>query len=168
MAMKSFFQKCMGFVGQYRYVLLVILVGLVLMGLPTGTKKESAGTQADVVKTSQEEQLSDLLESILSEIDGAGEVSVLLSIDQGAETIYQLNEDITEGDSSATRTDTVLVTDVERTQNGLVRKIIPQTYLGALVVCEGGDNPAVKLAITDAVSKVTGLSSDRIVILKMK
>jgi stage III sporulation protein AG len=40
--------------------------------------------------------------------------------------------------------------------------------MGAIVVCQGGDQPTVRLAILDAVSKVTGLGADKISILKMK
>ena len=38
------------------------------------------------------------------------------------------------------------------------------SFRGALVVCPGGDDPQVQLAITQAVSALTGLGSDRITI----
>ena len=40
------------------------------------------------------------------------------------------------------------------------------TYRGALVVCQGGDRADVKLAVTEAVSALTGLSSDRVTVAK--
>ena len=39
-------------------------------------------------------------------------------------------------------------------------------YRGALVVCQGGDRADVKLAVTEAVSALTGLSSDRVTVAK--
>jgi len=36
------------------------------------------------------------------------------------------------------------------------------------VVCQGADRAGVRLAVVDAVKSVTGLSSDRITVLKMK
>jgi len=36
------------------------------------------------------------------------------------------------------------------------------------VVCQGADDPAVRLAVSQAVSSVTGISTDRISVLKMK
>jgi stage III sporulation protein AG len=36
------------------------------------------------------------------------------------------------------------------------------------VVCQGADDPVVKLLIVDAVSKVTGLGADKISVMKMK
>ena len=40
--------------------------------------------------------------------------------------------------------------------------------MGAIVVCQGGDNATVRLAIIEAVSNVTGLGADKISVLKMK
>ena len=39
---------------------------------------------------------------------------------------------------------------------------------GAVVVCTGGDDPAVRLRVTDAVSVYTGLGSDRIRVIAGK
>ena len=41
-------------------------------------------------------------------------------------------------------------------------------YRGAVVVCQGGDSAAVRLAVTQVIQSLTGLSADRIVISKMK
>ena len=40
------------------------------------------------------------------------------------------------------------------------------TYRGALVVCQGGDQADVRLAVTEAVAALTGLSSDRVTVAK--
>jgi stage III sporulation protein AG len=40
--------------------------------------------------------------------------------------------------------------------------------MGAIVLCQGADVPSVRLAIVDAVSKVTGLVANQISVLKMK
>ena len=61
-----------------------------------------------------------------------------------------------------------MITDSGRNQTGLIRQINPPVYLGAVIVCQGGDKPAVKLAVAEAVSRVTGLRSHQIVVLKMK
>ena len=39
-------------------------------------------------------------------------------------------------------------------------------YRGALVVCDGGGNDAVRLQVVEAVSALTGLGSDRIAVVK--
>ena len=154
------------FIKQYRYAMIIVLVGVILMCLPTG--KASSDATADIptqpeetVHTSLEESLA----SILSQIKGAGKVEVLLTEAKGAETIYQ-SDSSTGADN--TRLETVTITDKDRTQNGLVRQVNPPSYQGAIVVCQGPDSPSVRLAIVEAVSSVTGLGSDHITVLKMK
>ena len=39
-------------------------------------------------------------------------------------------------------------------------------FRGAVVVCEGGDRPSVQLAVTKAIAALTGLSSDKISVIK--
>ena len=41
-------------------------------------------------------------------------------------------------------------------------------YQGALVVAQGGDDPQVRLALSEAVSALTGLGMDKISICKGK
>ena len=159
--------KVQNFINKYKYVALVLAVGIVLMLLPTGkqTVQEAESTTEEVSILSVEERLT----QILRQVEGTGEVQVLLTEAFGEEIIYQSNNDISESDTSSTsRGDTVTVTDSERNEKGLIRQLNPPKYMGAVVVCQGGDQPTVRLAIIDAVSKVTGLGADKISILKMK
>ena len=138
---------------KYRYVLLVALAGLALMLFPAGSEEaEPAPTVAEEVS------LESRLESILSRIDGAGEVKVLLTEDRGGEVFYQ-----TEGEDGKT----VLISEADRSESGLVRTTQPPSYRGAVVVCRGADSAAVRLAVVEAVANATGLGTDRITVLKM-
>lgn len=151
---------------KYRLALLVLLAGIGLMLLPTGQQStESPAAQP----TEPETSLQESLEAILGQIAGAGEVRVLLTEKSGAETVYQMNEDRTAGDDREdTRREAVLISDGSREKSGLVRKINRPTYQGAVVVCQGADSPAVRLAIAQAVKSATGLTADCISVLKMK
>ena len=93
----------------------------------------------------------------------------MLTESSGEEIIYQTDGDSSQTDSSfSNREDTVTITDSQRNEQGLVRQQNPPKYMGAIVVCQGGDKPSVRLAIIDAISKVTGLGADKISVLKMK
>ena len=169
MELKGLIDKTIQGAKKYRYALLVLAIGLVLMVLPG--KKDGA----DMVEvTAQSEIQTELdieqkLASILSRVDGAGEVQVILSVAAGEETVYQTNDDSSnDADSSRVDINTVTVTDSERNECGLVRQVNPAVYQGAVIVCQGADNPAVKLALVDAISKLTGLGANRISVLKMK
>ena len=51
-------------------------------------------------------------------------------------------------------------------QTPIVKQTWYPTYRGALVVCQGGDQAAVRLAVTEAVTALTGLSADRVTVAK--
>lgn len=146
---------------KYRYAILILVIGLVFMMIP-GTRKDAVEAPQQTTALQEEaDSVSKALAEILSNIQGAGKVEVMLTTAAGEETVYQTDDD------TAGRT-TVTVTDTERNQTGLVRQINPPVYLGAVIVCQGADSPSVRLAIVDAVSKVTGLGADRISVVKMK
>lgn len=153
---------------KYRYVLLVILSGIILISIPGKSEHPDAPAIPEKVE-SNDKSLQDQLEEILAQVAGAGRVKVLLTQAAGEEILYQADEDhSTHNNFGNIRSQTVTVSDSSRTENGLVRQIIPPTYLGAVVLCEGAEKAAVRLAITEAVSSVTGLSFDKITVLKIK
>ena len=152
-------EKSAKWIGKYKYFLLVLLIGVGLMLIPERSK-----TNAEPVHTtnpSVQKRLSDELEEILSRIEGAGQVKVMLTMKTGEQTIYQ--SDGNHGDKE----DTVIITDENRAQSGLVQQVIPPSYRGAIVLCHGADRAVVCLAITEAVAKVTGLDSSQISVLKL-
>ena len=146
---------------KYKYVLVVVLAGLFLMLLPGKTASEAPAVTESVPETTMQESL----EAILKNIQGVGRVQVLLTEAAGARTEYVFDKSTT---ADALKTDAVILTDANRDQKGLISQIIPPVYLGALVVCQGGDSPSVKLAVMEAVQAATGLTADRITVLKMK
>lgn len=161
-------EKIPVFIRKYAYVALILGIGMILMILPSRDdreKAESVEPEASVSMMTMDEQLS----QILSQVAGAGEVRVMLSVASGQETLYQTNDNFSTGNESGTsRLDTVTVTDAQRNESGLVRQVNPPVYLGAIVVCKGADSPSVRLAVVEAVAKATGLGTDKISVLKMK
>ena len=59
-----------------------------------------------------------------------------------------------------------LLVDGGSAEEPVVTRTVYPTYRGALVVCQGGDQADVKLAVTEAVAALTGLSADRITVAK--
>ena len=151
---------------KYKYVALVVIIGIALMLLPTD-KKDADPPNTIKESTETDVPLDSKIANLLRTMHGVGEVNVLLSVVTGEERIYQIDEDISDDERDVQRS-TVIVSDASRNQQGLIKQIIPPTYNGAVVVCDGGDDPTVKFAVVDAVSKLTGLSTDRISVIKMK
>ncbi len=167
MGFKSIGTRIKNICHKFRYAVLVVAVGIILMIIPEQPKSvEVIPIETEIKQT---DTVESRLASILSKVSGAGETSVLLTVSSGEETIYQVDEQVrTNPDSSETTITTITITGKDKYETGLVRQVIPQTYLGAIVVCRGADNPSVKLAIVEAVGKVTGLGADQISVLKMK
>lgn len=152
---------------KYKYPIIVLVIGLLLMAIPSFQSRDKPASTEQIVNDNQ--TLETHLNHVLSKVDGAGAVEVLLTKATGEETIYQTDLNNTNGtESGSTNAKTVTVTNSQRDQTGLVRQVIPPTYQGAIVVCQGADIPTVKYAIVDAVSKVTGLGVNQISVLKMK
>lgn len=153
---------------KYRWAVVVLLAGLFLMALPE--KKTQSVPQTGLPReTYQEEDLQTALEELLSQLDGAGKVKVLLSPASGKQTYYQTNDNVSaNADSSERRSETVIVSGSDRSQTAVVRRIDPPVYLGAVIICQGGDSPKVRLAVVDAVATATGLTTDKISVAKMK
>jgi len=165
MELKAFGMRAVTLLKKYKFVVLVLVIGIVLMLLPSGSEKPSAKAENPVEQVALEDELT----LLLSQIEGAGKVSVMLTVEKGEETLYQTNERTSEstGGNSIER-DTVTVTDSQRNETGLIKQVNPARYLGAVVVCQGADDPRVRLSVVDAVSKLTGLGADRISVVKMK
>ena len=161
-------QRVGDFLKKNRAAALVLLAGLLLMLLPTG-REQSQSAASPEETTPREQTLEERLENILREVSGVGTVRVLLTQDAGEERVYQLDEqELTDGDRRELRQETVTVTQSDRQQDGLVKKVVSPVYRGAVIVCQGGDNPTVRLSVVEAVSGATGLPSNRITVLKMK
>ena len=149
------------FVKKYSSPLLILAAGIILMSLPSGNAAEDSAADTSSEVAAKPNMLQEQLTDILSQVDGAGKVTVLLTEVSGEETIYQ-------SDADSSGNTTVILTDNMRNQYGMVCRINSPIYQGAVVVCQGADRPAVRLALTQAVSNATGLSYDKITVLKMK
>lgn len=160
-------KRLTGLVRKYRYVVLILVLGIALMLLPGGDEKEEVPVKQ--VDMTQEPNVSEQLTDILGQIHGAGRIKVLLTTALGEEIVYQTDTH-TSSDEEGYLEDrtTVKKTNSDRSETGLVRQIIPPKYQGAVVVCQGADLPSVRLAIMEAVSDATGLGTDKISVLKMK
>lgn len=163
-------QKAAELFQKYKYVLLVIAAGIVLLLLPLGGEKNTAsgGTERqneNGEETFRVEEMERRLEEALSRVDGAGEVTVVLTVKSGARQILAQDSSRSGEESS---TSTVVVSTGSGTEDAVVLQQVYPQYQGALVVCPGGGDPAVCLKLVDAVSALTGLGADKISICKSK
>ena len=167
-------QKLVAILERYKFVFVVILVGIALLILPDlggGTAAE-AGQAASGEAASLNfdlEALERKLSSTLSQVEGAGKVSVALTAKTSTRQVLaqDASTEQKEGELTESRSTVVVSKGSGREEAVPLQQIYPQ-FQGALVVCEGADNPNIRLAMVEAVSALTGLGSDKISICKGK
>lgn len=163
-------------VRKYRYVALVLLIGLVLLLLPGGksgaqepTAAEPAG-QSDLVYAAQVEAR---LTQMLRQIEGAGEVEVMLTLAESSTTRYQTdiqcsNSTDESGSQRSEERKTVILSTGSAYDEAAVTAVLYPAFQGALVVCQGAQSATVRYQLVQAVAALTGLRTDRITVVKMK
>lgn len=129
-----------------RIILIVgaaLIVFIALSGLG-GSKEESSNSsglfnyqkQAEY-ETALEKRLTD----ILMQIDGIGNITVMITLDSSEQNQYQKNED-----------------EPVYTKTPEIR--------GVIVVCDGGDNIIIREKVISAVSGAFGISTTRVSVIK--
>ena len=156
--------------GQYKYVFLVITAGILLLMLPVSKENQVDDQEYSVVEEDfSVDALEEKLCGILSEIDGAGRVNVMLTVESGMKRVFAQDIQMErEGDTFQNEAETVIVSSGNGMEDTvLVQQIYPR-FQGALVVADGGGEPSVRLNITEAVAALTGLGADKISVCKGK
>lgn len=160
-------KKLFALLKKYKYLLLVIAVGLLFLLLPSSGKKETASSAAGSTPFQAQvfelEEVERKFEEILSQVEGAGQVHLVLTVRGGTRQVFARDDRTGEREDSSTTVVLSKGSGVEEVV--LLQQLYPQ-YQGALAVCPGGDDPVVQLRLVEALSALTGLGSDKISICK--
>ena len=124
--------------------------------LPSGnTQKTAASTVRTAAVSQYQTQLEQQLEELISQLQGAGRTTVMVTLTTGEETIYAV--DTQAGDLQQQETHVLL-------QEGSA--LAETTYLpqvcGVAVLCEGGGDVRVAARITELVGALLDVPSNRI------
>lgn len=166
--------KLLAAFGRYKYALLVAAIGAVLLLWP-GEKTAADGSGSAALSGTGETQVRDLeaeMEEILGKIQGVGRVDVMLTLQSGSElvlasdTTLRYSGDTRSPDDYDRSSETVVVSGGSGGGDVVVTQEKYPSYRGALVVCDGGGNDAVRLKVVEAVAALTGLGSDRIAVVQ--
>ena len=163
--------KMTRWLGKYKYAALILLLGVALMLWPTGESETQPAREQESVDDQEDPALEERLEGLLSQVEGAGQVKVILTYKTGTQYVYQTDEEKEEQQGtdvrSSRKTETVLVT-VDGVEQAVITQTVYPTFLGAVVLCQGADDPGVRLDLVNAVSSLTGLTADKISVIKME
>ena len=180
-------RKLMDAIKADKKITLIVCIGLLGMLLLLASefihlpKKQEAETPSENIQTeySYAEDLEKRLTNIVSSISGAGKTKVMVTLENGVESVYAADEKQSVERSSGEKTGGVEVNEKSNTENeyiilqsngrdeGLVIKVIQPKIRGVAIVCEGGDSAYVQQRITQAVTAVLDIGASRVSIARM-
>ena len=159
-------EKWLTVLSRYKFPAIMLLLGVALMLLPVG-KKSAAATEETPQQGFDLEAMERQMEELVGCIDGVGRVKVMLTLRTGPTLSLASDKDETLRDAEM-RTDSQIL-KLNR-GSGMQEVVVTQerypVFQGAVIVCDGAGNSAVRLQVTEAVSVLTSLSSDKITVAK--
>lgn len=167
------------FCNSQNRVRLLVAVGLLGMGLilcsellagEEPKKSEPAMKQPEQQNAQQsEQQLQQRLEEIISQIDGVGECSVMLTFEESERSVYAVEDSVsqeqdrqTNSGSSSSQKRLVLVENGEGGNQPVLEKMVRPQVNGVVVVCQGAKSMTVCQQVTEAVTTVLGIRSTQV------
>lgn len=167
----------------------IVMINYIWNGKKSSNKTltNTAGKQLAMTDNSpstninESQNLEQKLESILSQIQGVGEVQVFINYSESSETVAMYNENkktsTTEETDTSGGTRKVESTDsqkelVYQEENGekapIIQKTVQPKIEGAIITAKGASNATVKTNIVQAVEAATGLATHKIQVFEMK
>lgn len=170
------------FLDRYKLPLLILLLGVGLMLWPSGSNQtEPTEAAAPPVEASQPEDAGQRyraktereLEQLLTQVDGAGRVRVMLTLRTGPASEYQTDKSRTSASESDRHSEsleekTVILDRGSAYNEPAVVSTAYPVFQGALIVAEGGGDAKVRYELSAAVAALLGLGTDQITVVKMK
>ena len=153
---------------------IIFVVALILFLKMSGTKSTTKTTMTSSIQyqTSLDysKQLETKLESVLSQIKGAGNVKVMITLDGSPELVYAMdsNEKVSNntGGSTTTSSSTPILVQTNGTTSPLILTEVLPKVKGVIVVSSGANDISIKLDILNSVSTLLDISTDKINVLK--
>ena len=139
-------------------MLLILLSELFPQNTAAGSTKNTKSAQSS---TEYQAQLENRLEHLISQMSGAGKTTVMVTLETGEEAIYALDTQSGEMQSQQTH---VLLED----GSALTETVCLPQVCGVAVLCEGGGDIRVAARITELVSALLDLPSNRICVEQRK
>lgn len=155
------------------------LAGIILIGISdllTGGGVSARDEPVQVADVSlAEEAMEKRLETLLAQVEGAGEVQVMVTLEDAGQTIYaqdqqsqtQEQQSQTGTSRSVDRTSEHILFDGANGRQALVESQLEPEVKGVAIVCTGAGDILVVGQITDLVATVLDVPTNRICVAKM-
>lgn len=154
-------------------VLLALLLGVLLLAAGRAFSGGDAASPPQQERqqevTAAERQTEQRMAEILSKIEGAGQVDVMLTWRQTAEKTIAHNETREEnGDALRTEQTAILLEDETGSTMPVVLTEAGPVVEGVVIVAQGGGDPVVSAALNQAAQALLDVPAHKVAVLKMK
>ena len=162
--------------GPFR-IAIVIVTGILLLVLSSTDRWQAgSGKDEEVTQVSREnsvetgtdnyrEEMESQVKDILEKVDGVGAVDVMITLKASKEKVT-LKDNSVNADKS--EEETVLVEDENNNTSPYVIQEMEPEIEGIIVVCTGGERPAVQREIIAGISALFPVESHKIKVMKSK
>ncbi len=149
-------------------VMVLLMLSTVSCEGSGGSKQETVSKDAREYAAEVEQTLEKRLEQLLSKIDGAGSVSVMITLDSTEELVYEKDtktENSSQSDESgssgsrSSETEAVLYGSSKSPLQ--IGTVLPKVR-GAAVVCEGARDPVIRERIVNTVAGALNIGTSRV------
>ncbi len=150
-------------------VSVILTAVLIISGIPSGEKKETPSDKR--TQQSYEKEMEERLAELISAIDGAGEAKVMVTLENGEESVYARNSDMQSEDGDVDRVQSgqeYVIIKSGNEEKGLELKTVYPEISGVAVVCHGAESALVRQRIITTVTAVLSVSSAKVSVVKMK
>ena len=151
-----------------------IILGLFLSEVITENKSEIVSKENTEIYSYQYiEKTEKELENLLENISGAGDVKVMITLENCYENVYakgynEKKDDKTDSQKSESEEEYIIVKNGSNNEKCLVVKVYEPTVKGVAVIAQGAGNTQVKNAITQTVCALFDISTAKVSVEKMK
>ena len=158
--------------------IMLIFLSDILFAPKKETQEQPQATtlSSQVQAQSYVQDLEKRLTEMIISIEGAGEATVMITLDSVGETVYaqdektqtqaEMNADGSTNQENLFENQHTIIDAKDGKQPLVEAQLLPEIK-GVAVLCQGADDISVVARITDLVSVVLGLSTNRICVTKM-
>lgn len=165
-------------IGKKNIVLIFVAVFIMLLLLLSeiffeGDKEIVAKENEEVYSSQYIEKTEKELESILENIKGAGQVKVMITLENCYENVFakgysEKTDNKTDSQKSESEEEYIIIKNGSNNEECLVIKVLQPSIKGVAVIAQGAGDIQVKNAITQTVCALFDISTAKVSVEKMK
>lgn len=148
-------------------IVLLGVTGIILLCLseliPSHGDTVKTDTANELTPAEYESMLENRLTQLVSSIEGAGQVHVMVTLDRGRQSVYAADSSTLE---TRDQSEYVIVKKSSGEQGGLLVTVYEPRVLGVAVVCSGAGSYVVREAIVNTVSALFGIEASKVAVYK--